>query len=57
MTDTSLSLTHWITAGAPLPMNEPLPLDIQVLTCTSRYEQMRVLRHWFWPIFEQHIQQ
>ncbi|KAF8532506.1 hypothetical protein JB92DRAFT_3138291 [Gautieria morchelliformis] len=43
--------------GAPLPMDHTLPLDMQVLICTSRYEQVRVLRHWFWPIFEKHLQQ
>ncbi|KAF8530471.1 hypothetical protein BU17DRAFT_35400 [Hysterangium stoloniferum] len=44
-------------SGSPLNMDVPLPLDPDVLTSFSRYEQVRVLRHWFYPIFEKHIQQ
>jgi hypothetical protein len=38
-------------------MGDTLPLDMQALIYTSRYEQVRVLRHWLWPIFEKHLQQ
>ncbi|KAF8590944.1 hypothetical protein K439DRAFT_1120420 [Ramaria rubella] len=43
--------------GKPLRTDDPLPLDANPLKSASRYEQVRVLRQWFLPIFEKHIQQ
>ncbi|GJJ06592.1 hypothetical protein Clacol_000785 [Clathrus columnatus] len=44
-----------IFGGTPLSPNDPIPFQPEVFSSATRYEYIRVLQHWLYPIFERHL--